>query len=106
MNTHPTDLQIVEDNELLIKWSDRQRRRYSFRDLRDVCPCATCREKRTGEQQAPMLLSVFLAAEAEPLRIEGMKPVGSYAYAIAFSDGHDQGIFSFALLQQLRERVT
>ncbi len=53
-----------------------------------------------------MLLSVFLAAEAEPLRIEGMKPVGSYACAIAFSDGHDTGIFSFVLLQQLRERVT
>jgi len=106
MNTPPTDLQIVEDNALLIKWSDGQRRRYSFRDLRDVCPCATCREKRTGEQQASMLLSVFLTAEAEPLRIEGMKPVGSYACAIAFSDGHDTGIFSFVLLQQLRERVT
>jgi len=106
MNTPPTDLQIVEDNALLIKWSDGQRRRYSFRDLRDVCPCATCREKRTGEQQAPTLLSVFSAAEAEPLRIEGMKPVGSYACAIAFSDGHDTGIFSFVLLQQLREQVT
>ncbi len=46
------------------------------------------------------------AAEAEPLRIEGMKPVGSYAYTIAFSDGHDTGIYSFDLLQQLGERVT
>ena len=53
MNTPPTDLQIVEDNALLIKWSDGQRRRYSSRDLRDVCPCATCREKRTGKQQGP-----------------------------------------------------
>ncbi len=106
MNTPPTDLQIVEDNALLIKWSDGQQRRYSFGELRDVCPCATCREKRTSEQQAPTLLPVFSAAEAEPLRIEGIKPLGSYAYAIAFSDGHDMGIFSFALLQQLRERVT
>ncbi len=66
----------------------------------------TCREKRTGEQQAPTLLSVLSAAEAEPLRTEGMKPVGRYAYTIAFSDGHVTGIFSSALLQQLRERVT
>jgi DUF971 family protein len=106
MNTHPTDLQLVEDNALLIKWSDGQERRYSLRELRDACPCATCREKRTGEQQAPTLLPVLSAAEAEPLRIEGMKPVGSYAYTIAFSDGHDTGIFSFDLLQQLGERVT
>ena len=30
----------------------------------------------------------------------------SYAYTIAFSDGHDTGIFSFDLLQQLGEPVT
>ena len=106
MNTLPTDLQIVKDNALLINWSDGQQRRYSFRELRGACPCATCREKRTGEQQAPTLLPVLSAAEAKPLRIEGMKPVGSYAYTIAFSDGHDTGIFSLDLLQQLGERVT
>ena len=106
MNTRPTDLQIVEDNALIIKWNDGQQRRYSFRELRDACPCATCCEKRTGEQQPPTLLPVLSATEAEPLRIEGMKPVGSYAYTIAFSDGHDTGIFSFDLLQQLGEQVT
>ena len=106
MNTQPTDLQIVEDNALLIKWSDGQQRRYSFRELRDACPCATCREKRTSEQPAPTLLPILSAAETELLRIEGMKPVGNYAYSIAFSDGHDTGIFPFDLLQQLGERVT
>ena len=106
MSTRPTDLQIVEDNAFLIKWNDGQQRRYSFREMRDGCPCATCREKRAGEQQAPTLLPVLSAAEAEPLRIDGMKPVGSYAYTIAFSDGHDTGIFSFDLLQQLGTRVT
>ena len=106
MSTRPTDLQIVEDNALLIKWNDGQQRRYSFREMRDECPGATCREKRVGEQQAPSLLPVLSAAEAEPLRIEGMTPVGSYAYTIAFSDGHDTGVFSFDLLQQLGERVT
>ncbi len=106
MNTSPTDLQIVEDNALLIKWNDGQQRRYSFRELRVACPCASCREKRTGEQQAPTLLPVLSAAEAEPRRIEGMKPVGSDAYTNAFSDRHDTGIFSLDLLHQLGERVT
>ena len=35
-----------------------------------------------------------------------MKPVGNYAYTVAFSDGHNTGIFSFDLLLQLGERVT
>ena len=106
MNTHPTELQIVEPDALLIKWSDATQRRYAFRELRDACPCATCREKRTSEQQSATLLPVLSAAEAEPLRIAGMKPVGSYAYTIAFSDGHDTGIFSFDLLLTLGECVT
>ena len=106
MNTRPTDLQVVEDNALLIQWSDGRQRRYAFRELRDACPCSTCRVKRTGEQQAPTLLPVLSAAEAKPLRIEGMKPVGNYAYTVAFSDGHNTGIFSFDLLLQLGERVT
>ena len=31
-------------------------------------------------------------AEARPLTIQGMKPVGNYAYSIDFSDGHGSGI--------------
>jgi len=32
-----------------------------------------------------------------------MQPMGNYAYSIAFSDGHDTGIFAFDLLRQLGE---
>jgi DUF971 family protein len=32
-----------------------------------------------------------------------MKPVGNYAYTIAFSDGHDTGIYTFELLRELGE---
>jgi DUF971 family protein len=32
-----------------------------------------------------------------------MKPVGNYAYTIAFSDGHDTGIYSFDRLLELGE---
>jgi DUF971 family protein len=43
------------------------------------------------------------AAQLAPLSIVGMKPVGNYAYTIAFSDGHDTGIYSFELLRELGE---
>ena len=45
------------------------------------------------------LIPVLSAAEARPLELQGMTPVGNYAYAIAFSDGHDTGIFTFDLLR-------
>lgn len=96
----PTKLEIANDAELLIEWSDGQTRRYGFGELRKQCPCATCREKR---KTPPSLLPIVSAEEAQPLTILGMKPVGNYAYSINFSDGHDTGIYSFDFLRELGE---
>jgi DUF971 family protein len=103
MMPQPTKLARAEGNKLVIDWSDGQRREYTFKELRDACPCATCREKR-GETPTPApknLLPVLSAAETRPIAIAGMQPVGNYAYSIEFSDGHDTGIYTLELLQQL-----
>jgi DUF971 family protein len=103
MMPHPTKLSRADGNKLAIEWSDGQRREYTFKELREACPCATCREKRgEGATPAPKnLLPVLSAAEARPLTIAGMQPVGNYAYSIEFSDGHDTGIYTLELLRQL-----
>ena len=108
MNVYPTSLEKTEGAQLLIQWSDGQTRRYAYRELRDHCPCASCREKRNqpAEQAQPSsMLPIIPTEEAQPLEIHGMKPVGTYAYSIAFSDGHDTGIFSYELLRGLGEPV-
>ncbi|WP_417672033.1 gamma-butyrobetaine hydroxylase-like domain-containing protein [Roseibium sp.] len=38
------------------------------------------------------------------LAIEAVKPVGSYALNISFSDGYDRGIYPWALLRELAEQ--
>ena len=48
-----------------------------------------------------MALPILAPEEARPLEITGMRPVGNYAYNIAFSDGHDSGIFTFEMLRGL-----
>ena len=45
-------------------------------------------------------------AEARPLTIASMQPVGNYAYSIAFSDGHDTGIFTLEFLHEHGVPVT
>ena len=45
------------------------------------------------------------AAEARPLKISGMTPVGNYAYSIVYSDGHDSGIYTFEHLRELGREV-
>ncbi len=102
MNYKPTNLSLNADGDLLIDWSDGKTRHYKVSLLRDNCPCATCREKRK-EQPAVELLPVLAIEEAQPLKIADMKPVGTYAYGITFSDGHDSGIFTLERLFEMGE---
>jgi DUF971 family protein len=85
---------------LLIQWSDGVTQRIPWRTLRDRCPCATCRQKRT--EPAPVF-NILKPEEAAPVRATAMSPIGNYAYQIDFSDGHKTGIFSLELLRELGE---
>lgn len=102
MSPYPTALSRTPDGRLQIAWSDGKTRVYTVKELRDACPCATCREKRNAAASEPApLFTVLKPEEARPLTVAGMQPVGNYAYTIAFSDGHDTGIFTFELLREL-----
>jgi DUF971 family protein len=105
MTPVPTNLALLTPNLLRINWSDGTTREYAVRELRDGCPCATCREKRS-HPAPPALLPVLSAAETQPLVIRAMKPVGNYAYAIGFSDGHDTGIYTIDYLRELGREIT
>ncbi len=105
MKVYPTKLERAGDDGLLMEWSDGQKRRYTVRQLRDQCPCATCREKRSAPKQPTTMLPVLSMEDTQPMRIAGMKPVGTYAYSIVFSDGHDSGIYTFEQLRSLGEEV-
>ncbi len=105
MEPQPTKLEVRDGNKLLIAWSDGQQREITFGELRKACPCATCREQRKEPPQPSGGLQVISMAEARPLTIQSMSPVGNYAYSIAFSDGHDTGIFTLELLRSLGKEV-
>ena len=106
MTVNPLKIELSGDDRLLIEWNDGRRREYTFAELREGCTCATCREKRKAPPLPDNALPVLSAAEAQPLKVLGMKPVGNYAYSIAFSDGHDTGIYTFEHLLELGQDVT
>lgn len=101
MQATPLKLSRTAAGAIVIDWSDGQRREYPVRELRDACPCATCREKRSEPPKSASLLPVLSLNETQPLAISSMEPVGNYAYSIAFSDGHDTGIYTLELLRQM-----
>jgi DUF971 family protein len=92
---------------LQLEWSDGVVHRIAWRELRARCPCATCRGHGDGPPPAPPpgSLPVLSAAEAQPLRVSGMRPVGNYAYGINFSDGHNTGIYAITYLREIGEEL-
>lgn len=105
----PVSIQRDGDAAIVITWTDDVVTNWTVARLRKACPCATCREKKrdespeVAEPAKTMMLPVLSAAEAKPMRIDSMTPVGSYAYSITFSDGHSSGIYPFALLRENAE---
>lgn len=99
----PTAIHRRDDGSIEITWSDGVAGVATPRLLREACPCASCREKRAepASTAGPGLLQVLKPEELAPLSITGMSPVGQYAYKIAFSDGHDSGIYTLDYLREL-----
>jgi DUF971 family protein len=93
-------MKLITPDQLQIVWSDGEVRKYSVRELRENCPCATCLEKKGADEPVAML-PILRMEETQPLRITKMAPMGNYAYGIDFSDGHDTGLFTLELLKTL-----
>lgn len=105
MSAYPTELDKPTNDRLRITWSDGMVREYTVRDLREACPCATCREKRKAPPPPANVLPVIPPGAGGPITITGMRPTGTYAYNIAFSDGHNTGLYTFENLRELGEAV-
>lgn len=105
MSLYPVQLEKTENRSIVIVWSDEVRHEIPFVTLRKGCCCAHCGEERLNPQPPPPTnqLTILSAAEARPLDIEVMHPVGNYAYNIHFSDGHRAGIYTFDLLRTIGE---
>jgi len=91
----PRDMAWIEKGVLGIEWNDGHKGVYPVRYLRQQCPCAACVDEWSGARR--------LQPDDVPLLImlQDVQPVGRYALQFSWSDGHDTGIYSYALLRRL-----
>lgn len=85
---------------LRIVWPDGLVGTLELVGLRAECPCARCVDEITGER-------IVDREGIDPhIRIVRLELVGSYALRIVWSDGHDQGLFTWLHLRRLCEQGT
>jgi DUF971 family protein len=90
----PQSIEVNDKREFLVAWPGVLSVIPALQ-LRDACPCATCIEEGTGRK---LLDPATIPADIRPLEI---RPVGSYAIQIQWSDGHGTGIYSWETLRRL-----
>jgi ATP-binding protein involved in chromosome partitioning len=93
----PEQVELADNGQLHVSWPDGHQSIYTPYHLRVNCRCANCIDEDTGLQtldpvQVPL-----------DIKITDIKPVGRYAMAISFSDGHNTGIYTFKRLRDLCE---
>ena len=97
--TTPRSLRQHGPSQLAISWGDGAETRLDVREIRLACACAHCVDEWTGAQR---LDESSVPADVHPTRIQ---PVGRYAIQIAWSDGHESGIYPYERLRALADRI-
>ncbi len=88
----PTSVHLDRDRALEITWHDSKVSSFVLDDLRRACTCAECRGLRqTGRSVGPPVGTPISAIDAHL--------VGNWGISIAWSDGHDTGIYAWSHLR-------
>ncbi|MGH8015314.1 MAG: P-loop NTPase [Candidatus Zixiibacteriota bacterium] len=93
----PEAIRIDPDGNVNVIWPDGHQGKHTPYLLRLNCECAQCKDEDTGRK--------LIDAKRIPLdiKITGVNPVGRYGLSIAFSDGHNTGIYAFKKLRKICE---
>ena len=94
----PAEIRQAGPRALSIRWRDGVESVFGVRELRLACACAHCVDEWTG---AYKLDPASVPEDVQPRKITS---VGRYAIQIAWSDGHDTGIYAFDRLRALAEQ--
>lgn len=90
-----TKIAPANPNQISVEFDTQEKYTIAYPDLRFACPCASCVDEITGKRT---LKRESVREDVRPLKVE---PVGRYAVAIRWSDGHSTGMYSFDRLYDL-----
>lgn len=96
MSIKPTDIKLHQKSRMLeISFEDGKTFKMSCEYLRVYSPSAEVRGHGHGQE--------VLQLGKEGVNIEKIEPVGNYAVALHYDDGHNSGIYSWETLYDLGE---
>ncbi len=95
------NLDLKKDQALTITWDDGSISVYPIAHLRRMSPSADMRELRKSMAKNPLTILPDSMGSSGALTATGAEMIGNYAIKIAFSDGHDTGIYTWDYLREI-----
>jgi DUF971 family protein len=80
---------------MLVVWSTGEKFALPFKELRYLCPCASCVDELTGRR------TVDRSTLRNDVRPAFVQVVGRYALKVQWVDGHQTGIYPFDYLHDV-----
>jgi DUF971 family protein len=91
----PETIVLTADrSRLRLEWSNGEQVEVLAGNLRGACRCAWCTRARIDGN---------FGASLDAVAIDRLMPIGDYAINIAFSDGHNRGIYPWPYLRLLAQ---
>lgn len=106
----PTEIKRLNEGGLEITWDNGEIVKLFSKTLRELCPCALCKEQRGDTTHSkpltgkPTSLKIVEHSKDEALSLKSISAVGTYAISIRWGDGHDTGIYTFPYLYELSKK--
>jgi len=99
--TQPVEIDLERTKHLEIRWADGHQSTIALLYLRNACPCASCRQTRLERVNNSSAVIPSEQSMPDMMIVERAELVGAYGLKIVWNDGHDTGIYDFALLREL-----
>ena len=94
----PTAIDLDVPNGLMrIVWADGHESLYELPALRRSCPCAGC----SGEMGRPGTVGEGTVLTPRQTTLADVQQLNRFGLQLIWADGHDDGLFSYALLRTL-----
>jgi DUF971 family protein len=87
-----TTIDIDRERTVTLAFDDGLVHTFALADLREACPCATCRARRDSGRP--------VAVEPGAGRLLDAELVGAWGISFRWSDGHDTGIYPWDSLHR------
>ncbi len=97
--TLPPKVSFIIGRGIVVQWPSGEEQEIHPADLRRRCRCAQCINEMTGE---PRLDPSSVSDDIYP---DSIDPMGNYAVAVSWSDGHNSSIYPYDQLAEMAKKT-